>query len=472
MTFSKTADAIKRADINYHMHGNTSIANHSLSGPNIIKSASGMRIKDIYGNEYLDSIAGLWCMTLGYGREEIGEVAKESISSLGYTHTFAGNTCESTALLAEELVNLFNSNVDNSHISKVFFGHSGSDANDTNIKLMKLYNNLRGKFSKKKIIAREGGYHGVTTMATALTGIPAYHSAFDAPIDEIVRISAPSYYRFHKEGETEVEYTDRLINELEDVIEREGADNIGAFIAEPVMGTGGMFVPPKGYFGRVQEVLKENDIILIVDEVVTGFGRTGEMFGSKTFGIAPDMVTLAKGLTSAYAPLSASLVSKKIWSVLESSSDRYGPIMHGFTYGGHPVSTAIASKAIEILKREDLVNNAKTVGNYLLERVKEATYEYPYVGEVRGIGAMLGVEYVARKANRTFFKKGVGPHKAVADECLKHGLISRALPFVDVTNMAPPLIINKEDADECVMRFSKALESVKPTLDEMYRKSY
>jgi L-2,4-diaminobutyrate transaminase len=471
MTDQAQSKSLKEIDQLFHMHGNTSISMLNSTGPVVMDHAQGMRITDTDGNEYLDSIAGLWCMTLGYGRSEIGDVAKEVIDKLSFVHTFGNGTCEPTTLLAQKLVTMFNDTVPGASISKVFFGNSGSDANETNIKLMRLYNNLRGKPSKKKVISRTGAYHGLTTLATALTGIPAYHKAFDAPVEQVIRLSTPSYYRFHNDGETEEQFTDRLIHELKDAIAKEGADNIGAFIAEPVMGTGGMFVPPVGYFEKVQPILEENDILLIVDEVVTGFGRTGKMFGCETFGLKPDFVTLAKGLTSAYAPLSASLISSRVWDVLQNASEEYGPIMHGFTYGGHPLSTAIALKAIEILERENLVENAAEVGPYLIEQMQKATADCPYVGEVRGVGAMLGVEYVADKATRRLFDPALGAHKLVAAECTKVGLISRALPYIEVTNMAPPLIITKQDADECVERYARALDAAMPKLAEMARRS-
>ncbi len=459
--------SLQEIDQQFHMHSNSSIAMLESDGPVIIERAHKMRITDSNGKEYLDSIAGLWCMTLGYGRTEIGDVAKEVIDNLSYIHTFANHTCEPTTLLAEKLVTMFNSSVPGATISKVFFGHSGSDANDTNVKLMRLYNNLRGKPNKKKVMSRTGAYHGLTTLATALTGIPAYHKAWDAPIDQVIRLSTPSYYRFHQDGESEEQFTDRLIQEIEDAIASEGAYNIGAFIAEPVMGTGGMFIPPIGYFDKLQPILKAHDILFMVDEVVTGFGRTGKMFGSETYGLKPDFVTLAKGLTSAYAPLSASLISDKVWDVLRNASAEYGPVMHGFTYGGHPLSTTIALKAIEILERENLVANAAEVGPYLLEKMQQATANCPYVGEVRGIGAMLGVEYVADKATRRLFDPALGAHKVVAAECAKVGLISRALPFIEVTNMAPPLIITKQDADECVELYTRALTAALPALEKM-----
>jgi len=449
-----------------HLHGNTSIADLEANGPFMIESAKGITIRDTNGKEYIDAVAGLWCMNLGYGRAEIAEVAKDSVNKLSFAHTFGNMSSEPTARLADKIVQLFNDTTPG-EMSKVFFGHSGSDANDTNVKLMRLYNNLRGKPNKKKIIARAGAYHGLTVQSTALTGIPAYHKAWDAPLEQIVRVSAANYFHSHLGGETEEQFTERLVQELKDAIAKEGADNIAAFIAEPVMGTGGAVPPPAGYFEKVQQVLKDNDILLMVDEVITGFGRTGQMFASGTYQLKPDFVALAKGLTSAYVPLSASVISKRVWEVLKHTSAEYGPIMHGFTYGGHPLSTSIGLKTLEILERESLVENCAEVGAYMLQGLREATKDCPYVGDVRGAGTMFGIEYVADRDSRRFFAVNQAPHKLVAGECLKQGLICRALPYTHSNNMSPPLILTRQDADEICKRFKQALDSAMPQLEAM-----
>ncbi len=281
----------------------------------------------------------------------------------------------------------------------MFFGCSGSDANDTNFKLVRYYNNLLGRPQKKKIIARKGGYHGLTAAAGSLTGIEVYHKAFDLPLDGVLHTSCPHYYRFAEDGESEAAFCERMIGDLEALIEREGPDTIAAFIAEPIMGTGGVLLPPEGYFARVQEVLNRHDILFIADEVITGFGRTGNWFATGLYDLKPDIVTLAKGITSAYFPLSASVISERIWSVLEQASPEFGPVMHGFTYSGHPVGGAIGLANLEIMESEGMVDNAARVGAYLLRQLRERIGDHPYVGDLRGEGLVIAVEFSADRAS-------------------------------------------------------------------------
>jgi L-2,4-diaminobutyrate transaminase len=297
-------------------HPNTSIADHLKKGPVIFSDGRGVRIRDQKGRDIIDCGAGLWCVNIGYGRPEMAEAAKAAVESLAYHHIFAGASNEPAIRLAERVLKLFHEKCDAPQMSKVFFGMGGSDANDTNYKLVRYYNNLRGKPGKKKFIARQGGYHGLTFAAASLTGIPVYHKAWDLPMQDVVHVSCPHYYRFGKPGESEEQFTDRLIAEIEAVIAREGADTIGAFIAEPIMGTGGVRIPPKGYFEKLQPILDRHDILFVADEVITGFGRTGHWFATGGMKLKPDIVTLAKGITSAYFPVSASVISSKVWDVL------------------------------------------------------------------------------------------------------------------------------------------------------------
>jgi L-2,4-diaminobutyrate transaminase len=448
-------------------HPLTSIATHMKSGPLIVDHGRGVRICDRKGRELIDCGAGLWCVNIGYGRAEIAEAAKQAIENLNYYHIFGSASSEPIIRLADRILTLFRDRAGAGHLARVFFGCSGSDANDTNIKLVRYYNNLRGRPAKKKIIARHGGYHGLTFAAASLTGIPVYHRAWDLPLKGVLHTSCPHWYRFAEPGESESAFCDRMIADLEALIEGEGADSIAAFIAEPIMGTGGVLLPPAGYFERVQEVLERHDILFIADEVITGFGRTGEWFATRLYGLKPDIVTLAKGMTSAYFPVSASVISKRIWEVLEAASPEHGPVMHGFTYSGHPVGGAIGLANLDIMENEGLVENAARVGPYLLRRLREAVGDHPYVGDVRGVGLILAVEFMADKERRRPFDPAANVHRIVAAEALEHSVMLRALPFIDVIPFSPPLCVTEADCDEAVEGFARALEATSPELHRL-----
>jgi L-2,4-diaminobutyrate transaminase len=445
-------------------HPLTSIAEHLAKGPTIFSAAHGVRIHDQAGHELIDCASGLWCVNVGYGREELAEAAAQAMRDLSYYHIFGSASNEPVIRLADRVLTLFHERAGAPHLSKVFFGTSGSDANDTNYKLVRYYNNLLGRPQKKKVIARLGGYHGLTFAAGSLTGIPAYHRAFDMPIEGVIHAACPHHFRFAAEGESEAAFTDRLVGELEAIIAREGADTIAAFIAEPIMGTGGVLIPPAGYLARVQELLRANDILLILDEVITGFGRLGAWFATGHYDLRPDLVTLAKGITSAYFPLSAVVVSEAIWEVLRKASPEMGPVMHGFTYSGHPVGGAVGLANLAIMEREALPENAARVGAYFLDRLRARIGDNPFVGDVRGEGLMLAVEFVTEKAPRRFFAPGRAPHRVVAAKAMQQGVIVRALPFIEVTSFSPPLCMTEAEADEAIERFARAVEAATPEL--------
>ena len=446
------------------LHPATSITDHLKNGPAIIAGGSGIRLRDPQGRELIDCAAGLWCVNIGYGRAELGEAAARAMSELGYYHTFGSFSNEPIIRLADRVLGLFRERAGAGHLSKIFFGTSGSDANDTNFKLVRYYNNLRGLPRKKKIISRLGSYHGLTYAAGSLTGIPAFHRAFDLPVDGVFHTSCPHFFRFAQPGEDEEAFTARMVRDLEALIAREGADTIAAFIAEPIMGTGGGFVPPKGYFPRVQEVLAEHDILFIADEVITGFGRTGAWFATGLYNLQPDIVTLAKGITSAYFPLSASVISEKIWGVLRDASPEAGPLMHGFTYSGHPVGGAVAMANLDIIEREGLVENSAEMGRYLRDRLTERLGGHPFIGEVRGAGLMVAVEFVADKKARRFFDPQAQVHRIVQRQVLVEGVLVRALPYGEVVSFSPPLCITRRDIDQIVDRFSRGVERAMPEL--------
>ena len=449
------------------IHPVTSIADHLKNGPTIIAGGSGITIRDRHGRELIDCGAGLWCVNVGYGRAELAEAAAQAMKELGYYHTFGSHSNEAIIRLADRVMSLFRDKSGASNLSKVFFGSSGSDANDTNFKLVRYYNNLRRLPQKKKMISRLGSYHGLTYAAGSLTGIPAFHAAFDLPLNGVFHTSCPHFYRYAENGEDEDAFTGRMIRDLEALIAREGPETIAAFIAEPVMGTGGVFLPPKGYFPRVQDLLAENDILFIADEVITGFGRTGSWFATGLFDLKPDIVTLAKGITSAYFPLSASIISEKIWTVLRDASPEMGPFMHGFTYSGHPVGGAVGLANLDIMERENLVENSEAMGSYLRDRLRDRLADNPFVGDVRGAGLMIAVEFVADKERRRFFGPDAQPHRIVQRLALEQGVMVRALPYGEINSFSPPLCVGRDDIDEIVHRYALAVQRALPEMSQL-----
>ena len=362
----------------------------------MITGASGVHIEDRDGNRMLDAFAGLYCVNAGYGRTEVADAIAEQAHQLAYYHSYVGHGTETSITLAKMIMDRAPA-----HMSKVYFGLSGSDANETNIKLVWYYNNILGRPQKKKIISRWRGYHGSGLMTGSLTGLSLFHDKFDLPMNPVIHTDAPYYYRRKDRTQSEAEFTAQCANALEALIQAEGPDTIAAFIGEPVLGTGGIVPPPAGYWDAIQEVLNRHDILLIADEVVTGFGRLGTMFGSDHYGLKPDLITIAKGLTSAYAPLSGSIVSDRMWKVLEQGTDENGPIGHGWTYSAHPICAAAGVANLKLIDDLNLVSNAAEVGGYLNASMKEALGDHPNVGDIRGEGLLCAVEYVADKADAT-----------------------------------------------------------------------
>jgi L-2,4-diaminobutyrate transaminase len=441
------------------LHPATSIADHLRTGPRIMAEGAGLTLTDTAGRRYLDAVAGLWCVAIGYGRTEVAEAMAAQSRRLAFYHTFSSMSNEPQIRLADRLLSFAPG-----RMSKVFFGTSGSEANDTQVKLVWYYNNLRGRPRKKKIIARRDGFHGSTVAAGSLTGIEAFHRAFDLPLPQILHTSPAYYYRHGAPGQSEEDYSTGLAAELEQLIQREGPDTVAAFIAEPVMGAGGVVPPPRGYFEKVQRVLRAHDVLMIVDEVICGFGRLGRMFGSEVYGIEPDLITVAKQLTSGYFPLSACLVSEEIWSALRDGSPEIGPFAHGFTYSGHPVGAAAAMANLDIVLGEDLVGNAARMGPYLQERLRTALADHSLVGDVRGVGLIAGVELVADKAARRSFDPELRVGLRVAQHCMEDGLIVRPLPGGHVIALSPPLCITRAQVDQVVDGLARGLDRVRDEL--------
>ncbi|HEY5796028.1 MAG TPA: aspartate aminotransferase family protein [Bosea sp. (in: a-proteobacteria)] len=436
-------------DIETLVHPYTNLATHRETGPLVLESGKGIYVYDSAGKEYIEGMAGLWCTSLGYSNQELIETAYEQMKKLPFQHIFGGRSHDPAIELAEKL-----KEISPVPISKVFYGASGSDANDTQVKIVWYMNNALGRPQKKKIISRLKGYHGVTVASASLTGLPNNHIDFDLPLPGILHTSCPHHYRFAEAGESEQDFSSRLAAELEEMILREGPDTVAAFIAEPVMGAGGAITPPEGYFEKINAVLEKYDILFISDEVITGFGRTGNMFGTTTYGMAADSLSCAKQITSAYFPLSAVMMNERIYEVLVDQSRKIGTFGHGNTYAGHPVGCAIAVKTLEIYQRDRIVEHVRSVAPTFLRRLNKLE-EHPLVGEARGVGLIGGVELVKDKATKTSFetKKGVGPKSVVFAQ--EEGLILRAMG--DRVAFCPPLVMKEGEIEEMFDRYERAL---------------
>ncbi|OWY04944.1 hypothetical protein B6V75_02050 [Thioclava sp. F1Mire-8] len=452
-----TNDQLDKWDRESFFHPSTHLAQHARGeSPNrIVTGGKGVFIEDRDGNKLLDAFAGLYCVNAGYGRTEISEAIAEQAKELAYYHAYVGHGTEASITLAHMVLDRAPD-----HMSKVYFGLSGSDANETNIKLVWYYNNILNRPEKKKIISRWRGYHGSGLMTGSLTGLELFHKKFDLPLSQVVHTEAPYYFRRPDEAMSEEAFTAYCATELEQLIEREGPDTIAAFIGEPVLGTGGIVPPPKGYWEAIQKVLNKYDILLIADEVVTGFGRLGSMFGSDHYGMKPDLITIAKGLTSAYAPLSGTIVSDKVWKVLEQGTDENGPIGHGWTYSAHPIGAAAGVANLELIDKLGLVENAGKVGKYLNDQMRAAIGEHANVGDIRGEGMLCAVEFVSDRDNRTFFDASDKIGAKIAGAMVERGVIGRAMPQGDILGLAPPLCLTEAEADKIVEVTADAVKSV------------
>ncbi len=450
---STQANSTQARDIAYALHPYTNLKLHERVGPTVMASGQGIYVRDDEGREYIEAVAGLWSASLGFGGEDsMVEAITAQLRKLPFYHLFAHKAHEPGTDLAEQLIKLLPLPG-----GRVFFNNSGSEANDTAIKLAWYYNNALGRPRKKKIIAHMKAYHGVTIASASLTGLVRNHLDFDLPMASVRHCDCPHHYRFAKPGESEEQFATRLAEQLEGLILREGADTIAAFIAEPVLGAGGLIVPPRTYFDKIQPILKRHDILFIADEVICGFGRTGNMFGLETFAIKPDMVTMAKALSASYLPISATAISEKIYEALRDNSAKIGSFAHGYTYSGHPVCAAAALEALRIYKERDIVGHVRKVApNFLAGAQKFA--DHPLVGEVRGIGLLAGIELVRNKTSKEPFEPARGIGMMVQNEAQKHGLIVRALG--DTIALSPPLIITDEQIDDMYARLTRTFDSV------------
>ncbi len=450
-------DELEAWDRENFFHPSTHLAEFARGNlpQRVIKTAKGVRLTDRDGNELLDAFAGLYCVNIGYGRQEVAEAIAEQARELAYYHAYVGHGTEASITLSKMVLDRAPDGM-----SKVYYGLGGSDANTTNVKLVWYYNNVLGRPEKKKIISRWRGYHGSGLVNGSLTGLKLFHEKFDLPFDRILHTEAPYYFRRENLNQSEEEFSEHCAAALEALIEREGADTIGAFIGEPALGTGGLVPPPAGYWDKIQAVLNKHDILLIADEVVTGFGRLGLMFGSDHYGIRPDIITIAKGLTSAYAPLSGSIVGDKVWKVLEEGTDRFGPFGHGWTYSAHPIGAAAGVANLRLLDELNLVQNAGEVGAYFKAALRDALGDHPNVGDIRGEGLLCAVEFVEDRADRLFFDPAKATAGRINAALLSRGVISRAMPEGDILGFAPPFCLTREDADEIVTKLAASVAEV------------
>ncbi len=440
----------------YFLHPYTNLHLHETQGPLIVERGAGVRVFDDAGKEYIEGLASLWCVSLGWGEERLVEAATRQMRKLSSYHVFGHKSHEPGIDLAERLVALAPA-----PMSKVFFANSGSEANDTAIKLIWYYNNALGRPEKKKILSRVKAYHGVTIASASLTGLPNNHRDFDLPIARILHADCPHHYRGAEPGESEEAFAARLAASLEALILAEGPDTIAAMFAEPVMGAGGVIVPPASYFQAIQPVLRKYDILLVVDEVICGFGRTGNFWGSQTFGIEPDILTCAKQLSSGYLPISAVLVSDAIYRACVDESRKIGTFGHGYTYSAHPVAAAVALETLKIYEERDILSQVRAVAPLFQRRLK-ALADHPLVGEARGVGLIGAIELVADKASKAPFDPAGRAGATVNALAQENGLIVRAMG--DSVALCPPLVISEAEIGQMFDRLTAALDQAVPAL--------
>ncbi len=461
MAVSSSGLSTAEIDRKFVFHPFTMLADHERSGPPVvITHGKGAVLTDERGIDYVDAMAGLWCVNVGYGRSEIADALRDQANQLSYCHAFSSMSSDKPALLAQRLIDMAPAGM-----SKVFFGNSGSDANDTQVKLVWYYNNALGRPQKKKIIARQRGYHGVTIMTAGLTGLPGLHAGFDLPLPMVRHTTAPRRL-WEGHGLTDAEFTAKLVADLEELIAREGADTIGAMIMEPVMGAGGVIAPPEGYYAAMRDVLRRHDILLIADEVICGFGRLGAMFGSELLDMQPDMITVAKGLTSAYFPLSACIVGQRVWDVLSGAGSQFGAFGHGYTYSSHPLGAAAALANLDLIDKENMLARVADEGAHMQAALRTAFADHPLVGEVRGQALIGAVEFVKeiRDTGPVAFDPALKVAARIVKGALDRGVIGRALPSADTVAFSPPFVIQREEIDRSVAAFRDAADQ---TLTEL-----
>ncbi len=447
---NKLSNSLVAADIAHSVHPYTNLRLHEEQGPMIITRGKGVHVYDEAGKEYIEGLAGLWSVAVGFSEERLRDAAFRQMGELPYYHSFAHKANAPAIRLAEKLVELAPEGLD-----RVFFTNSGSEANDTVVKLVWFMNNALGRPDKKRFLARNKGYHGITIASGSLTGLPANHRDFDLPAIPVTHLTCPHYWRWGEAGESEADFTARLLKEAEDTIRAEGPETIAAFIGEPVIGAGGVMVPPEGYWPGIAELCRKHDILLVADEVINGFGRLGTTFGCERFGFTPDILVTSKHLTSSYMPLAAILMSDKVYGPIADHTARLGTLGHGFTASGHPVACAVGLENIAIIEERDLIGNAARLESRFQEGLRRFA-DHPLVGEVRGMGLIAGLEVVADKETKRSFEPAGKAAAAVVRFAAEEGLICRSV--YETVALCPPLIVTEQDIDRIVERLGRALD--------------
>jgi 4-aminobutyrate--pyruvate transaminase len=441
----------RAADIASQIHPHTQLRAFEQQGAMIMKSGEGVWVYDDAGKRYLEGMSGLWSVALGYGNTRLIDAAVRQMKTLAYYQNFANKATDPAIELAAKLLQ-----VSPVPMSKVMYQSSGSEANDTAIKLCWYYWNAQGQPQRRKLISRINAYHGTGIASASLTGLPHLHKEWNLPLPGFLHTDCPHHYRFGQPGESPEDFATRCANNLEALIQREGPDTIAAFFAEPIMGTGGVLIPPPTYFEKIQAVLRRHSILFVVDEVITGFGRTGNLWGSQTFDLQPDMISCAKALSSSYLPISALLLNERIYEAMKMQTDKLGLLGHGYTYGGHPVCAAVALEALRIYEERGFLENIKDVGAYLQKSLRERFSDHPLVGEVRGMGMLGAIELVKDKATRQSFDATLKVPAQVASVAQEHGLMIR--PLNNCIVFAPPLIAERGHVDLAMDLWSRALQ--------------
>ncbi|MDE2333755.1 MAG: aspartate aminotransferase family protein, partial [Rhodospirillales bacterium] len=439
-------------DVANALHPYTDLKAHLDAGPMVISRGEGVRVWDEAGKAYIESVAGLWCASLGFSNERLAQAATKQLRTLPFYHAFTAKAHLPMIDLAEMLIERAPV-----PMSKVFFANSGSEANDSAIKMVWYFNNAVGRPQKKKIIGRVKGYHGITLAAASLTGLPANHRSFDVPLQGFIHTECPHHYHGAKPGESEEAYATRLADELEKLILAEGPDTVAAMWAEPVLGAGGVIVPPATYYEKIQAVLRKYDVLFVADEVICGFWRTGNYWGSQTLGLQPDILTCAKALSSSYLPISAVMVNERVFQGLADESHKIGTFGHGFTYSGHPVPAAVAIETLKIYDEMNIGEHVRAVGAHFQKELRRRFADHPLVGEVRGIGLIGAIELVADKEKRQNFEPGARIGGRLTKLVEEHGVIGRTVPG-DILCFSPPLIITVAEVDEMLDRVGRALD--------------